>query len=295
MEEYKIYKSSLLAIAQIVQSANSFVYSLQGFQEMILNNKQEDVEKLHKMLVEIMRGLSVWGGLLKDSNNNVDYINRQFNGLDSIVQVLREDYIGVTKLPHTVLFGESPSGLGATGESEDNTLSAEVANFQRRHWYKTLKKYYRYVFLAKDGPTKGKEPKNWDLEFIPIKQMSEADKAQITSLIVGVLVQAIATVDGTGKPLITIEEAREMLNQTELTGSITLNDELYQKALKEIQKQQEQQQAMEAQAGGFPPEAGGGEEAIAPEADPNAEQNGQGEDVYNFEDYDFTQEDAPVG
>ena len=85
-------------------------------------------------------------------------------------------------MPHTILLGESPSGLGATGDSEKKDWFEYVGRQQEVNFKPQLMKFFRYCFLAKDGPTRGKEPETWDIEFNPLWQMDQKKQAEVNKL-----------------------------------------------------------------------------------------------------------------
>ena len=43
----------------------------------------------------------------------VDFVSRNFAGVADAISHFKDDLIGASGLPHTAVFGDSPSGLGA--------------------------------------------------------------------------------------------------------------------------------------------------------------------------------------
>jgi hypothetical protein len=78
-------------------------------------------------------------------------------------------------MPVSLLMGQAPSGLNATGDSDIRWFYDHVRAFQKKHLRKVLRRIYTIIMLAKDGPTGGKVPDNWEIIFNPLWQMTPAE------------------------------------------------------------------------------------------------------------------------
>lgn len=177
-DEFNRWKITQDSLAGAINDFSMFVHSVKQL-KTILSRKNREGEKAVMMRLQDMREeAQATGGVAIDMDNEkLDYLNRQFTGITDITKDFRDSLIGATRLPHTLLFGESPSGLGATGESEENTIANLVKEFQENVWKPKLMRLYRLIFLAKDGPTGGKEPEGWGLRFNSLIPESESEKA----------------------------------------------------------------------------------------------------------------------
>lgn len=145
-------------------------------------------------------------GAAKTQNNNVSIYDRlsamEFGSSNAKVKLIdtREDYkresVSVAGLPEllersmlrlaasagmpvSLLMGQAPSGLNATGDSDIRWFYDHVAAMQEKQLRPALRRIYTIMMLAKDGPTKGKVPENWDLVFRPLWQMTPAEIAKM--------------------------------------------------------------------------------------------------------------------
>lgn len=82
-------------------------------------------------------------------------------------------------MPVTVLMGESPAGLQATGSIELRNWYDVLRGRQVRVLVPTLGVLVRYLFLARRGPTRGKEPKEWSIEPRPLWQLDDKTFAEV--------------------------------------------------------------------------------------------------------------------
>lgn len=178
-DEYSDWKGSLKSMSKILKDFSVFVYKVSKLGEMVDDHGEE---ALRTRFTAFKQGIETLGAAAIDKEaEDVDYKTRTLGGIDSIADKLRDALIGASGLPHTKLFGASPSGLGATGESEANNWADEVQAFQQSQWYTKLRSLIKLIFLSSDGPTKGKEPEDWSIRFFSLVQQSESDLAGIRS------------------------------------------------------------------------------------------------------------------
>lgn len=239
-DEYSDWKGSLKSMSKILKDFSVFIYKVSELGTM-LDDHGEDA--LRTRFTAFKQGIETLGAAAIDKEGeDVDYKTRTLGGIDAIADKLRDALIGASGLPHTKLFGASPSGLGATGESEANNWADEVQAFQQSQWYNKLRALIRLIFLSSEGPTKGKEPEDWSIRFFSLIQQSESDLAGIRS--------TQATTDNTyvGAGILLPEEVR----QSRFGGSEYSSDTILDSAL--------WKKTQEANASEFG-EFGGGEEA----------------------------------
>lgn len=170
-EDYRDWKTGLKALSAMIHDCSLFVYKLKNLAEMV---KNKDAELLQNRLHILRMMTSVFGGVATDAEGeDITFPSRNFAGVDNITKELRDAFIGASGIPHDKLFGESPSGLGATGESEENNWANTVHAFQVSTWLPILETFTEILFAANDGPTKGNPLKGWGHEFKSIKAESE--------------------------------------------------------------------------------------------------------------------------
>lgn len=234
-EEYRDWKTGLKASGAILQDASVFVYKLKGLAKMV---KDQEVNLLKDHITLLRMMTSVFGGLAVDADGEaIDFPSRNVSGVSDINREQRDSFIGATGIPHDRLFGESPSGLGATGESEENNWANDVREFQETEWKPKLEVLGRYIFLSQEGPTKGQEPDEWDLIFPSIKHLSEEEEASLRGT------QATTDTAYLQAGVVTPEEIRN----SRFGSTFSMETNLDAKAWAKFQKQQ--QQAQQQQSG----------------------------------------------
>ena len=83
-------------------------------------------------------------------------------------------------MPHTKLFNESPSGQGATGNSESRNWADYVRAWQTTYIAPIQDKLNDAIFRSIDGPTRGAgTPEDFDYDFKSIFQLDEVEQATV--------------------------------------------------------------------------------------------------------------------
>lgn len=97
------------------------------------------------------------------------------SGLPDLMDKFSTRLAAAADMPLTLLFGTSPAGLNATGESDIRFFYDRVAAYQRDKVLPQLKTLIRILFRTMGSKV---EPEKWDIEFRPLWQESAADKAK---------------------------------------------------------------------------------------------------------------------
>ena len=151
---------------------------------MLAAGKEKDVRDrlvLNDMSKSIYRGYAI-----DAEKEELEFISRNFGGIGEILEKLRIDIIGASQIPHTILFGESPGGLGSTGRSEERDFAKHLGDYQSTHYKRSLQHLMKIIMLSKDGPTKGRLPESWRIKFNDLFELNEREKADVRARVAAV-------------------------------------------------------------------------------------------------------------
>jgi phage-related protein (TIGR01555 family) len=104
-------------------------------------------------------------------------------GLSDVLIQQAQYVAAATEHPVTVLMGMSPAGLNATGDMDVRNWYATIENDQATEYKPRVEQIYRLLLLASAGPTRGKEPKAWSVEFRPLLTPSEKEQAETRKIV----------------------------------------------------------------------------------------------------------------
>lgn len=162
-----------MSCASLINRANLRTVQIEGLREIIAAGGEAQAGLLAQF--EMMRTLQTNEGItLLDKNDEFQSTAYSFAGLSDMLIQFGQQISGSSKIPLVRLFGQSPAGLSATGESDmrmyyDNINAQQEAKL-RNPWEILLKVMWRSTF--------GKpSPKDLKFTFTPLWQQTPADKA----------------------------------------------------------------------------------------------------------------------
>jgi phage-related protein (TIGR01555 family) len=183
-DSFRHYWTGLNSAATVLVEFDVFVHKLRGLSTMLAAGKESDVRQrlvLNDMSKSIYRGY-----VIDAEREELDYVTRNLGGIGDVLEKLRIDIIGASQIPHTILFGESPSGLGATGRSEERDFAKFLGDYQSTHYKRPLQKLMEMIMLSKDGPTGGRLPESWRVKFNDLFELNEREKADVRARVAAV-------------------------------------------------------------------------------------------------------------
>jgi len=255
-DSFRHYWTGLNSAATLLTEFDIFVHKVRGLAAMLAAGKESSIRdrlQVNDMSKSIYRGYAI-----DAEKEELEFISRNFGGIGEILEKLRVDIIGASKIPHTVLFGESPSGLGSTGRSEERDFAKMLSDYQSVHFKRPMKKLLEYIMLSKEGPTKGEMPDSWRIAFNPLFELNEREMADVRA--------RVAAVDGRYIQLGVLtpkEVADARYGGSEWSMELTLDPDV------------ERSNEMPVPEGGGSTQDGGGKMAVPPGGrDPMNEENG---------------------
>lgn len=165
--------------SSLVQDYAQTVFKMKNLTEMIAMGKDGLVEK---RLALIDKTRSVVKSIVIEDGEDFERKTTNLGGLTDVLKSVDQRLVQAASTPHTILLGESPSGLGATGNSEKTDWYDYVSRSQEIGLSPQIEKITKYLFLSKEGPTKGVKPETWDVVFRPLWQMDERERAEINKV-----------------------------------------------------------------------------------------------------------------
>lgn len=166
------YDSAALAL----QDFRVGVFKIKNLASLIANGKEKEVKERINI---IQYAKSVMNAVIIDDSETYENSVTTFSGMDSVLKEMKVRFQGAADMPHTRLFGESPSGLGATGNSEQANWYDTVKSYQTHELHPRLLRLFRLVMQQTQGPFKGVVPPEFDVVFQPLMQMSEKEQAEV--------------------------------------------------------------------------------------------------------------------
>lgn len=166
------------AAEHLMSDASQAVFKIQGLMSMIAGG-QKDVLQTRMQLVDMSR--SVARALLLDADAGEEFSRESSSFTDA--QAMLDKFMlrlaSAAEVPVTILMGQSPAGMNATGESDFRWFYDSIATAQENELLPQLERLVRVVMLAKDGPTRGNVPEGWAIKFAPLWQPTPVEQAEL--------------------------------------------------------------------------------------------------------------------
>lgn len=160
-------------IEHIVDDFVQGVLTITNLQELIASGKEALVKK-RLDLIDLSRH-TIHTTLL-DEREKFEKHSSTVTGLPDLIDRFVQALSAATGIPVTLLMGQSPAGLNATGDSDIRNWYDKIAGEQEDKLAPMLEKLTRYMFLSKELFSGG-EPEGWSIEFKPLWQLSEKEIA----------------------------------------------------------------------------------------------------------------------
>ena len=212
------FDSTTTGVAQLVYKAHLRTYKVKGLRAIIAAGGKA-FEGLIKQIEQVRLWQSNEGLTLMDADDEFQTHSYSFAGLDAVLLQFGQQLSGASQIPLVRLFGQSPSGMNATGESDLSNYYDNINQQQERRMRTALGTLLQIVSLS----TLGKPlPDSFSFDFASLWQIDDVQKADIAAKVT----ESICRAEEQG--LITTQAAMKELRQSsEITGiysSITDED-----------------------------------------------------------------------
>jgi uncharacterized protein len=180
MKAVQQFYAAYAIVLSILGDANQNVYKWKGLADLLLAGKDEIIEARMRLMDRVR---STVKGIAVDAEEE-DFVRSQINvsGIDAVLDKYALRISSAAKMPATVLHGQSPAGMNATGESDLRNWGSQAETERRDTLTPALERIVRIIFRAKNGPTRGQEPATWSIKWPSLWAPTPREEAEIRSI-----------------------------------------------------------------------------------------------------------------
>ncbi len=164
--------------AAILQDFGQSVLKIKGLADLLMGEDAESDQSAIKRIQLMQLQKSTIRGVVIDAEEEYERKTTSLAGLPEVLDRLCGRLSAVLQIPSQILFGETPSGLNATGDAPIRAFYDDCAARNLTTRKPPLTRLLKLLFLAKQGPTKGKEPEHWEISFTPLWQPTDKEKQE---------------------------------------------------------------------------------------------------------------------
>lgn len=163
---------------KLLERSVQAIYSMKGLASLLTTDDGENQVLKRLKLVDTSRGLL--NSIAIDSEGeNYDFKTFQFSGVKDVIDATCNMLSALTNIPQTILFGRSPAGMNATGDSDFESYYNFVEKIQRLMLKRNLRTLLDVVFRAGIASGDVAEEPDYKLEFKPLWSLSDTEQAAV--------------------------------------------------------------------------------------------------------------------
>lgn len=175
-EVMTMFATSYKAISVLLTDGPQGVYKLKGLASLIGG---QGLQKLNTRLEQIEMFRSVMRAIVVDAEaESFERAAFSFAGIPDVIQQLVLRMAAAAEMPATILMGQSPAGMNATGESDFRWFYDKIETRQRNYLAPRLKRLIEVICAAKDGPTNGEGIPKVKIEFEQLWRLDPLQESQ---------------------------------------------------------------------------------------------------------------------
>lgn len=163
-------------LAHLVSKASQGVIKVKDLAVVATSGDPEAVKARFGL---IRMGRSVVKDLVLDADESYEQHPPNFGNLPDVLYLCMHSVSSAVQIPVTRLYGMSPGGLNATGDSDARNWEDVVEALQTHRLEPRLRRLCDLIFLAKDGPTGGHKPDGYEIMWEPLRQMTSLEQATL--------------------------------------------------------------------------------------------------------------------
>ena len=175
-ESFKRYETAMSGLENMTTDSDLFVHKIPGLFQRIAAGNESD---LRKRLEANNLSRSVYGGMVVDTEEDLSFLNRALANIASATEPFIKDLQAATGWPASILMGDSPGGLGKEGRFEERVWASLVEQWQEVYCRTPITEMFTYILLSKEGPTRGRPPQNWSVDFPSVFTETDSERADL--------------------------------------------------------------------------------------------------------------------
>lgn len=175
---------------RVLERKQQAVYQMKGLAEALAedksNNNTENEQIIQKRIALVDHIRSLLNTVIIDKGDGESVSGDEFilhdmnlSGLDTVVGIYQTKLSAETSIPVSILFGESPKGLNATGNGDWQGYYTKITSLQSRYLKPAFERLV--ALLANQTGITGLA-EDWSIEFNPLEELSEKELAEIDKM-----------------------------------------------------------------------------------------------------------------
>ena len=173
-------------ISQLIFQANITTLKMSDYGDVLGAGTEEQRKGIEYAMGVENRLRTSFGIQLLSKDDSLENHPYSFTGLSDIYEQFMMDMAGAAEIPATKLFGRSPQGMNATGESDLRNYYDMIASLQERQLRPALEKLLPVMAVSCWGTV----PEDLEIVFEPVMTTSPAERAELLQKLSAEVIEA---------------------------------------------------------------------------------------------------------
>jgi phage-related protein (TIGR01555 family) len=174
-EVLRDFDMSWSGAALLASDFAQMVISIKGLAESFATGDNDLLIERAKAMDE---GRSIARAILIDAEEKAERQQTPVTGLADLLDRFCNRLAAAARTPVTLLMGQAPAGLNATGDSDVRNFFDRVASERERKLGSKVRQLFKMLFAARKGPANGRQPAKWGIAWGPMWQLTEKEEAE---------------------------------------------------------------------------------------------------------------------
>ena len=205
-------------IAMLTFMANLRVMKMDGMGQLLATGNENAQMELYNTIQGMNAMMNNNSLQILDKDDGYETHQYTFGGIGETYDRFMMDVAGAAETPVTKLFGRSPAGMNATGESDMQNYYDTIEEKQEAELRPVYDKILPIMFIS----TLGGVPDDWDYEFNPIRRPRDDEMADLASKNTDSVTKAFQA--GMVSQRTALKELRQQAEMTGMWSNITDED-----------------------------------------------------------------------
>lgn len=205
-------------IAMLTFMANLRVMKMDGIGQILATGNENAQMQLYNTIQGMNAMMNNNSLQIIDKDDGYETHQYTFGGIGDTYDRFMMDVAGAAETPVTKLFGRSPAGMNATGESDMQNYYDTIEEKQEAELRPVYDKILPIMFIS----TLGAIPDDWDYEFNPIRRPRDDEMADLASKNTDSVTKAFQA--GMVSQRTALKELRQQSEMTGMWSNITDED-----------------------------------------------------------------------
>jgi len=176
--EFVSWNTAIASSGNMINSHSLFKYKLKGLSQLVKSN---DKSALYNRFNTMMMGLSSLRGYVLDADGeDIEFVNRNYSGVDKIIAELKESLASAANMPYTKIWG-SPTGgaFSESGASDRYEWANIIDRYRSASIEPGLNRLTKLILLADNKSI----PKQWHWHWNSPLQLTLKEQAEMQNIL----------------------------------------------------------------------------------------------------------------